>query len=75
MLNLSPKLVKSQPSIITEPARDDYSLRYTIRHRRNWRKMQPEQRAVILRAAADYLEAEAAGMREQAETLVNGDGR
>lgn len=72
MLNFSPRLVKSEPPIVTEPAQDDYSLRYTIRYRRNWQKMQPEQRAAILRAAADYLEAEVAGMRERAETMVNG---
>jgi delta 1-pyrroline-5-carboxylate dehydrogenase len=65
-------LIKTQPPIVTEPAQDDYTLRYTIRYRRNWTKMQPEQQAVILRAAADYLESEVAGMRERAETLVNG---
>ena len=65
-------LIKTQPPIVTEPRRDEYSLSYTIRHRQNWKKLQPEQRAVILRAAADYLEAEAAGMREQAEAMVNG---
>lgn len=66
------ELIKTQPAIVVEPTQDEYSLRYTIRHRRNWQKLQPEQRAVILRAAADYLESEVAGMRERAEALVNG---
>ena len=65
-------LIKTQPVIEAEPKKDDYSFGYVLRHRGNWQKMQPEQRAVILQAAADYLEAEVAGMREQAETLVNG---
>jgi delta 1-pyrroline-5-carboxylate dehydrogenase len=65
-------LIKTQPWIVTEPAQDDYSLRYVIRHRKSWTKLQPEQRAVILQAAADYLEAEAAGMRERAAEMVNG---
>jgi len=65
-------LIKAQPVIVAEPKRDEYSFGYILRHRKSWQKLQPEQRAVILRAAADYLEAEASGMREQAETLVNG---
>lgn len=65
-------LIKTQPVIVTEPKQDEYSLSYTIRHRKNWKKMRPEQRKVILLAAADYLEAEAAGMREKADALVNG---
>jgi hypothetical protein len=68
-------LVKTQPQIVTEPRRDEYSLSYTIRYWQNWKKLQPEQRAVILLAAADYLESEAAGMRERAESMVNGSTR
>ena len=65
-------LIKSQPLIVAVPKRDEYSFGYTIQHRRNWTKMQPESQAAILRAAADYLETEVAGMRERAEALVNG---
>jgi len=68
-------LIRTQPPIVTEPRQDDYSITYVIHHRRSWKKLQPEQQAVILHAAADYLESEVAGMRERAETLVNGDGR
>lgn len=65
-------LKKTGLVIVAEPRQDEYSLNYTIRHRKNWRKLAPEQQAVILKAAADYLESEVAGMRERAETLVNG---
>ena len=65
-------LVKRDPVIVAEPRRDEYSLTWKLQHRKNWTKMQPEQRAVVLLAAADYLESEAAGMREQAEALING---
>lgn len=65
-------LIKTQPVIVAEPKRDEYSFGYVLRHRKNWTKLQPEQQAVILRAAADYLESEVAGMREQADALVDG---
>lgn len=51
-------LKKVQPVIVAEPKTDDYSFGYVLRHR-NWQKLQPEQRADVLRAAAEYLEAEA----------------
>jgi len=66
-------LIKTQPVIIAEPKQDEYSIGYVLRHRTNWNKMQAEQRAVVLKAAADYLESEAQGMRERAETMVNRD--
>lgn len=65
-------LIKTQPLIVTEPRTDEYSIGYVLRHRKSWRKMQPEQRAAILLAAADYLESEAQGMRERAEAMVTG---
>ena len=68
-------LIKTQPVIVTVPKRDEYSFGYVIQHRKSWKKLQPETQAAILRAAADYLEAEVAGMRERAEALVTGDGR
>ena len=65
-------LIKTQPVIVAEPRKDEFSFGYVLRHRMNWNKLQPEQRAAILSAAADYLEGEVAGMREQAESMVNG---
>lgn len=63
-------LIKTQPVIVAEPKHDEYSFGYVLRYRKSWKKLQPEQRAAILSAAADYLEDEAAGMRERAETMV-----
>lgn len=70
MLNLSTGLVKGQPAIVTEAKRDEYSMAFAVRHRKNWRKMQPQQQATVLRAGADQLEAWAAQMRNEAEELV-----
>ena len=75
MLNLSPKLVKSQPPIVTEASREDYAMRFVIRHRKNARKMQPEQLATVLLAGAEQLETWASQMRAEAEELVNGTTR
>jgi len=67
-------LIKTEPVVVAEPRRDEYSLTWRLNHRRNWNKMQPEQRRVVLLAAAEYLESEAAGMREQAEAMVVNGG-
>ena len=66
---------RGQPVVVLEPKRDEYSFGYVIRHGLNWRRMRPEQRASVLLAAAAYLEAEAAGMREQADAFVQVGGR
>lgn len=66
-----PTLRKTDPPITIEAARDLYSMRFVIRHRRPTNKLQPEQMATILRASADQLEDWAAQMREEASTLTN----
>jgi hypothetical protein len=55
---------------VTEANRDDYSMRFVIRHRRNARKMQPEQLATVLLAGAEQLETWALQMREEAQEIV-----
>lgn len=69
MLSTTPTLQKRLPSIVTEAARDEYQMRFAIRHRKNWRKLQPEQRSVILMAAAAQMETWASQMRSEAEDL------
>jgi len=69
MVDLSPKLVKGQSPLVIETARDEYSMRFVIRHRRSTRKMQPDQQGVILLAAAKQMEAWAAQMRAEDEEL------
>ena len=70
MPDLSPRLVKSQPPITIEAARDAYSMRFVIRHRRPAGIMQPEQLATVLLAGAQQLETWALQMREEAEEIV-----
>lgn len=70
MVDLSQRLVKSQPPITIEAARDAYSMRFVIRHRRPVGKMAPEQRRSVLLAGATQLETWAAQMRSEAEELV-----
>ena len=65
-------LTKQQPAIVTEAARDEYAMRFAIRHRKNWRKLQPEQRSTILLAAAAQLETWASQMRSEADEAING---
>lgn len=69
MLDLSPRLVKSDPPIVIEAARDPYSMRFVIRHRRPTNKLQPEQQRTILLASAEQLETWASQMRSEAEEL------
>jgi hypothetical protein len=58
-----------QPITIDPVARGDYGIVFSFRHR-NWRKLQPEQRATILHAGADQLETWANQMREEAEIIT-----
>lgn len=73
MLSTTPTLQKRLPAIVTEAARDEYAMRFTIWHRKNWRKLQPEQRSTILLAAAAQMETWAQQMRQEAEeAVING---
>jgi hypothetical protein len=64
------RLVKGgQPPLVIETARDEYSMRFVIRHRRSTRKMQPEQRGAVLLAAAAQMEIWAGQMRDEAMEL------
>jgi len=65
-------LTKTQPPLVTEVRKDEYSTTFVLRHRKNLRKLQPEQRATILQAGAEQLETWASQMRNEAEMLVNG---
>lgn len=66
MLRSSPTIQKRLPSIVTELNRDEYAMRFVIRHRKDWRKMEPLQRATVLLAAAAQMEAWAGQMRDEA---------
>ena len=70
LLDTSPRLVKRQPSLVTEVRKDEYSTTFVLRHRKNMGKLQPEQRATILRAGAEQLETWAEQMRSEAQQLV-----
>jgi hypothetical protein len=70
MIDLSHRLVKSQPPITIEAAQDAYSMRFVIRHRRPVGKMVPQQRRAVLLAGAAQLETWALQMREEAEEIV-----
>lgn len=59
-------MITTKPAIVTELNRDEYAMRFVIRHRKNWRKMEPEQRATVLLAAAAQMEAWAGQMRDEA---------
>lgn len=65
-------LTKTQPPLVTEVRKDEYSTTFVLRHRKNLHKLQPEQRATILQAGAEQLETWAEQMRNEAEALVNG---
>lgn len=67
---LIPSLRKTEPPIVADAKRDDYGIYLAVRHRRNRAKLQPEQYAVILCAAADQLETWAEQMRDEAETIA-----
>ena len=70
MLDTSPRLVKCQPPLVTEVRKDEYSTTFVLRHRKNLRKLQPEQLATVLLASAEQLETWAAQMRDEAEEIV-----
>jgi hypothetical protein len=57
------------PITFDPPARGEYGIQITIRHR-EWRKMTPDQRATVLRAGADVLDACADQMRVEARQIL-----
>lgn len=69
MLNTT--IRKTLSPITTEAKRADYAMSFTIYHRRNWQKLQPEQQAVILRAGAEQLRTWAEQMDDEADLIVN----
>ena len=72
MLSTTTNLQKRLPAIVTEAGRDEYAMRFAIRHRKNWRKLQPDQRSTILLAAAAQMETWASQMRAEAEEMNGG---
>lgn len=60
----------TKPRIVTETARDDYSARFVLRYRRNWKKMTPEERRSVLLDAADELERYVAQIRDEAAQMT-----
>lgn len=72
MVKAMTTLTKTQPPLVTEVRKDEYSTTFVLRHRKNLHKLQPEQRATILQAGAEQLETWAEQMRNEAEALVNG---
>jgi hypothetical protein len=65
-----PLIKPTSPMTADPPKRSEYGIIYQIRHR-NWRKLTPEQRATILRAGADQLDAWAGQMREEARLILD----
>ena len=63
-------LIKTQPPITIEASRDNYAMRFVIRHRRPANKLQPEQQAVILRASAEQLRTWAEQMDDEAAMIT-----
>jgi hypothetical protein len=63
-------LIKTTPPITIEASRDLYAYRFVIRSRRPANKLQPEQQATILRAAADQLRTWAEQMDDEAAILT-----
>lgn len=70
MIDLSPTRRKTDPAITIEAKRDDYGIHLSVRHRRNRRKLTPEQYAVILRAGAHQLRTWAEQMDDEAGQIL-----
>lgn len=64
MLNLPTK-----PRVIADPKRDDYTMTFVLRMRRNWQKMSLDERRMVLLDGAEQLDVYAQQMREEAEML------
>lgn len=71
MIHVPPRTRPKTNQLITidPPVRDDYFMRFTLRHK-NWRLLPPDQRAAVLAEGANQLETWAGQMREEAETIA-----
>ena len=54
---------------IDPPVRDEYFMRFILRHK-SWRLLPPDQQAAVLAEGANQLETWASQMREEAETIA-----
>lgn len=64
-------LTKTHPPITADnPERGLYGMRFELRHRRPWNKLQSEQRAVILKASAQQLRTWAEQMDSEAADML-----
>ncbi len=59
--------VPTKPRVTVETNRDDYSIRFVLRHRRAWSKLSPEDRRLALLQGADALTELAQQMRDEAD--------
>ena len=62
--------VPTKPRVITEPNRDEYTVRFVVRFRRNWNKMSLEERRSVLQEGADALEEFVSQMRAEAAQMT-----
>lgn len=69
MIHLQPRTRTSPLITVEHPVRDDYVMRFVLRHK-SWRALPPDQRAAVLAAGAEQLETWAIQMREEAETIA-----
>ena len=72
MIHLRPRIhpKKANPLItIDQPVRDEYFMRFVLRHK-SWRSLPADQRAAVLAESASQLETWANQMREEAEIIV-----
>lgn len=71
MIHLPPRTrSKANPLInIDQPVRDEYFMRFVLRHK-SWRALPPDQQAAVLAEGANQLETWASQMREEAETIA-----
>jgi hypothetical protein len=71
MIHLRPRTRPKANRLITidQPVRDDYFMRFVLRHK-SWRLLLPDQQAAVLAEGANQLETWASQMREEAETIA-----
>ena len=71
MIHIPPRTRPKANRLITidQPVRDEYFMRFVLRHK-SWRLLPPDQRAAVLAESANQLETWASQMREEAETIA-----